>query len=446
MDLKIISKHPIMEAFNYIIHTKINKQPGKFNIKQFNPHDLDARDKDFIIRYSFYSLLCKKTYELYPTIKFQALREVMENIFFTEENKDDFLTLFCRIQKIYHGFAKMAYLFQYKRAPVLVNKDIFMEPLTTTQKNVIVLYQKGHKYLFTIPDLLTIMKNALSHNEHYFPTPLPCKNPYNNLVFDKQILIHIYFFMKDSAFLMPSWLHSFFLTEFDLFAFKQDNHVWIREEAMNQYIQGASQRNLFFEILDMLNEYNKKNHFKCFRIHKDFPQDKLVEVFLPYYTIYHCWKKTNLRERSYHKKEELYHKLNRFYYTYPHFGRKYKGFALGKKDIFNMAHVPFHETIEKHGSHARVTSPFRFWGGGPSSQKDLNQYVEKEDLLEDIEIDFFRRRVVLPDFIPVPSSTNHRVSQMIFQEFFNENSLFQEEGEEGEESEEEAVPDDDSIS
>ena len=48
-----------------------------------------------------------------------------------------FLQLFYLLQKTYYGFSKLAYLYKYKRAKILIENDLCLNPINVNDKNVL---------------------------------------------------------------------------------------------------------------------------------------------------------------------------------------------------------------------------------------------------------------------------------------------------------------------
>ena len=100
-----------------------------------------------------------------------------------------------------------------------VNFDIYMTPISKTDKNVISVFHNSRIYLFTLTDLVNIINNSLGNSQYLYSDPLPIKNPYTNKEFDKSTLYNIYFSLKSSSYTMPILFYNFFLCNFNLNTF-----------------------------------------------------------------------------------------------------------------------------------------------------------------------------------------------------------------------------------
>ena len=51
--------------------------------------------------------------------KFTFLNEILKNIFNTDEKKEEFIDYFNKIQKTYHAFSKLSFIYRYKNAKIM---------------------------------------------------------------------------------------------------------------------------------------------------------------------------------------------------------------------------------------------------------------------------------------------------------------------------------------
>jgi hypothetical protein len=220
-----------------------------------------------------------------------------------------------------------------KKAPIQITHDLIMNPIEKKQHNVLTVYQNGQNYLFTVCDLKNIIETALCNSPHFFADPLPIKNPYNNLVFNKASLYKIYFFMKSNMFIMPTIFHQYFLCEFHLTKFYNENSVLIRKIHTKKSLKNESLKKKEQTILHMLscNDWTNK-----WRIDRSFPKERLCEIMEPYLKLYYSGLYSlDLIERV-QATEELRYGLIEFYRFNRKFGIKYIG-ANKKTSYFDEA-------------------------------------------------------------------------------------------------------------
>jgi hypothetical protein len=214
---------------------------------------------------------------------------------------------------------RLLYRYKYKRAPIAIENDLSLTKINESNKNAITILQNNQKYLFTLFDLKKIIDTSLSNSPYHFSHPLPIKNPYNNLPFEKSVLYNMYFFMKKSDFVIPTLFHLYFLSNFNLSKFQDENEVLIQKVHLKQYLHNLSAKEIKAEIIHMLkqNKYTKK-----IKIDAEFPNDKLIEIFKPYLELYYTQHYSIDMNARILAKNELYLKLKDFYNFNPIFGRK----------------------------------------------------------------------------------------------------------------------------
>ena len=293
---------------------------------------------------------------------FQLLREANESIFINDKIREEVLNLFCKIQKTVKAFSKLAFLYKYKKAPFQIETDLYLTPISEKDKNVITIFQNGNKYLFSLVDIIKIIKNSICQTDHFFSTPVSCKNPYNKISFNKSNLYNIYFFIKQSGCIMPEIIQNYFLTEFHLKKFQEENNYLIREYSIKEYIHDLSEEDILNYIEQMISFYNRFVKTKNNRIFitNEFPKDKLIHIFKPYLQIYFCYRYSNNTERITEKKTELLCKLFSFSQYNPQFGKVYiKNIPVFYKKmknekIYNDKHIPFHENNNQDLSNSHI--------------------------------------------------------------------------------------------
>jgi len=279
--------------------------------------------------------------------KFIFLNETLYNMFNNEEIREEILDTYCIIQKVYHGFARLAHNYKYKKAKILIETDLIMNPIKENSKNVFCLYQNNYKYLFNIQELIKIINNSIANSNHFFKNPIPIKNPYNNLIFNKSTLYNIYFFVKTNTLLNPEIFYYFFKTNFNLNKFVKEYQHLLRDFSIKTYLNNSNKEILYDDISNMLDEYNYTSvkYEKQIIVHHEFPIDKLIEIMKPYLKLYllsHYSLIYVIREKS---KKELIKQLTAFKKFNPLFGRrsiKIKRNGLSEVS-FNMNHDQFNK-------------------------------------------------------------------------------------------------------
>ena len=253
--------------------------------------------------------------------KYKYVKQILENIFIENDMKDFFLESIQKIQKIYFSLNKFAFLWKFKKAKIIVQEDLYMNVIEPNAKNSIWIYQEKNKYLFILSDLINIINIALSNSPNFFSEPLSCKNPFNNIPFNKSTLYNIYFQILHFNKLVPMLFHLFFLSNFNLIKFKLDNQFIIREYAIVDYVNTKDENILCSDIIEMIHSGILDNRKKI-RIDIDFPKKKLVKIMRPYLLLYLKSKYSLSFYTQVQTGRELKNKLEKFYNYCPMFGRK----------------------------------------------------------------------------------------------------------------------------
>ena len=252
--------------------------------------------------------------------KFGFLSSIRDNKFYHDTTKQMIYDIFYEVQKKYNALNRLAYRYKYSRSPIAIDTDLSLADIKSSNKNTIIILQNNQKYLFTLFDLKKIIDTSLSNSPYHFSHPLPIKNPYNNMPFEKSVLYNMYFFMKKSDFVIPTLFHLYFLSNFNLSKFQEENEVMIQKVHLKQYLHNLSAKETKAEIIYMLkqNKYTKK-----IKIDVEFPTDKLIEIFKPYLELFYKQNYSIDLNTRIMAKNELYTKLKDFYNFNPIFGRKY---------------------------------------------------------------------------------------------------------------------------
>jgi hypothetical protein len=258
---------------------------------------------------------------------------------------------------------RFARAYKYKKAKVGIDTDLGLNKINLRKSNTIVIYQNGVKYLFVIQDLINIIDSCLTNDNVFFADPIPIKNPYNNLKFSAANLYNIYFFVKERNFIMPTLLHLFFLSNFNLQHFTIEHESYLRDISIKKYIQNtpASMLHQKAQTLLTLNRYSSR-----LRICKEFPKNDLVEVMRPYMYLYFISEYSLQTDKRHKYQIYLDDRLKQLYYFNPRFGRKYID-TTTNVTTFNRAHpVLTFASIDTHFRKNPRASEMFTWHFRPS--------------------------------------------------------------------------------
>jgi hypothetical protein len=322
-----------MNAFLQLLHkqcAKTNELYNMSNLENNVQYNFDLTDKtynyelkkpdlnccDKLIIITFNILLLTPFYN--TKTKFNFLSSIRDNKFYDDSIKEMIYNIFYEVQKKYHVLNRLVYRYKYKRAHIAIDTDLSLSNIKSSHTTMTIL-QNNQKYLFTLFDLKRLIDTSLSNSPYHFSHPLPIKNPYNNMPFEKSVLYNIYFFMKKSDFVIPTLFHLYFLSNFNLSKFQEENEVMIQKVHLKQYLHNLSAKETKSEIIYMLkqNKYTKK-----IKIDAEFPRDKLIEIFRPYLELFYKQNYSIDLNTRIMAKNELYTKLKDFYNFNPIFGRK----------------------------------------------------------------------------------------------------------------------------
>ena len=260
-------------------------------------------------------------WDLNVYIKFREYKRFLENMFLQNRGFPDYIQgLFCKAQRTYFAFSKLARIFRMKRAPLQVDHDMYMNPIDLKNRNTMIIFQNGAKYAFKLSDLINILNTALAHSPDFFADPLFPKNPYTNIEFETGALYEMYDRIKKSDYRMPVLIQAFFCAEFDVDKFAYDNEAVIRDISISDYVKTSANTTLAADIKCMFRIYDKAKQIK---IDKDFPADRLVQIMRPYLHL-HFVNEYSLHDTT--KRNDIYtelqKKMKRFIAFNPKFGRK----------------------------------------------------------------------------------------------------------------------------
>ena len=251
--------------------------------------------------------------------KFAFLKNIWCSPFIPYEFREHFLETFSKLQNIYHTINRFAFRYKVKKAEIQIATDVFLNPIESTDNNVLAIYQNKRKYLFTSTDLVNIINSSLGNAYFLFSEPIVIKNPYTNMPFEKSILYSIYFFMRTTTMLPPLLFHHYFLCHFHLKNFLIENEMLLRDYAIEDYLKKTLATELSGSIRSML---RKNRYGRRLNICKEFPVDVLLSVMKPYLRSFYIGHYSlNETKRTYFR-VQWQNGLKQFVKTNPRFGRK----------------------------------------------------------------------------------------------------------------------------
>lgn len=285
--------------------------------------------------------------------KFHFALSTIENPFFTIAQRIQFLECFCKIQRTRFALSRLAYIYKLRKANVVVDTDLGLNPIDPRKSDVLCILQDSSKYFFRINDLINIMQNALSHSYHFFAEPLVIKNPYNNIPFNKSTLYNIYFSIRFQSLVLPDLIHKFFLTNFNLTAFRNTYEHIIREHVIHDFVKSSSSETLEQYVFNMLDDTHTR-----LDIDREFPVNLLVNIMKPYLLLYITSTHSLIMMNKSRAHAVLRTKLRQFEDFNPAFGRKIimskKTFSYKKNKFvttrvveFNTKHIEFNNEDDK---------------------------------------------------------------------------------------------------
>ena len=134
-------------------------------------------------------------------------------------------------------------------------------------------------------------------------------------------------------------IHQFFLSNFDLQVFIDENENLIREYAIKSFVYNSHETDVCDDIKIMLSEYNRR-----IKVHEEFPKDKLHKIMKPYLYLYLTSIYSTNENKQIESRIQLLKKMKRFYLFNPQFGRKNIQICINKTIVtINDKHIQINE-------------------------------------------------------------------------------------------------------
>jgi len=274
---------------------------------------------------SFFSYNCVSFMTILD--KWKSYGSILNNMFLRNEKREEMIDLISKIQRTIHGFYRFKYLWRLRKAKWYNTADLYMNPISPTDKETIVIFENNTKYIFQLRELIRVVQSSLSNCCNFFPNPIPCKNPYTNLPLHKSNLYNIYFAIRRSQYRMPLLFEEFFHHNFNLNRFLIKNEELINDEYLNTYVENNCLTYVLENVVDMFKEHNIRCH-----IHKDFPKDQLFQIMKPYLSLYFI---SNYSINS-HKKGRAFRNLHRKLHLFDNYNKQF-----GRRKVQFVSKNPF---------------------------------------------------------------------------------------------------------
>ena len=278
--------------------------------------------------------------------KFNMFKETL--VSFLNFSRDEFIDFFCKIQRTYNAFSRLAFIYKYKKSAMSVTTDIGLNDITINDKNILCIYHFNSRYLFNINDLLKIITTSITNSYMFFSQPLPSKNPYNNLPFTKSNLYNMYFFLKFKTNIYNDLFIKFFHCDFNLTTFYHKYEYLLRQYILDNFIKNSTEDELIKEIQKMITIFNKKTTKKIL-INDEFPKKRLIKIMKPYLMLYLQSYYSFVPIVKNNAIVLLNSKLKKFQKFNPKFGRKI--YKLGFKNYPNFKKKSYIKSIEFLDNH-----------------------------------------------------------------------------------------------
>ena len=278
--------------------------------------------------------------------KFNMFKETL--VSFLKFSRDEFIDFFCKIQKTYHSFSRLAFIYKYKKSAMSVTTDIGLNDITINDKNILCIYHVNSRYLFNINDLIKIITMSITNSYMFFSQPLPSKNPYNNLPFTKSNLYNMYFFLKFKTNIYNDLFVKFFHCDFNLTTFYHKYEYLLRQYILDNFIKNSTEDELIKETQKMITIFNKKTTKKIL-INDEFPKKRLIKIMKPYLMLYLQSYYSFVPIIKNNAIVLLNSKLKKFQKFNPKFGRKI--YKLGFKNYANFKKKSYIKSVEFLDNH-----------------------------------------------------------------------------------------------
>lgn len=286
--------------------------------------------------------------------------DTIHNFYFNsnEAERNEFISLYCKVQKTYNLLNRAVYKYKFRRAKIMADTDLQMNPIEINQPNVMCIYQNGFKYLFKIDELMKLIYVSLTGCYNFFCEPITIKNPYNNVPFGKSVLYNIYLYLMENVkigYIKNAHMDLFLKFKdcnFNMTKFINTNEHILREYIFKNYITNSTKHEISRLIMEMIRTFNLKRVSirNKITINSEFPTDELIRIMKPYLILYLDSIFSLIPTVKYESERLCYKKLNDFHSFNPNFGKKIivlKDVYRNGKFIKTKSHMTFNNRHKK---------------------------------------------------------------------------------------------------
>jgi len=226
--------------------------------------------------------------------------------------------MFCRVQRAYYGFARLARIWRLRTSPVQISCDLFMTPLDPSHKHTFKLLQQNNIYYFSTRDLCKLVTNSITNSAFLFSEPKVAKNPYNNIVFNKADLYNMYWKIRESVCVVPTIIDLWFRYGFDVYKLRKNHEHEFADYAINNYVNALNVVQMCEEIYEMIYSL----HFQeVIQPNPTFSSERFAADFKPYLRLFLKVQYYPDKIVAANLRRELICKLRWFSNMYPYYGK-----------------------------------------------------------------------------------------------------------------------------
>lgn len=303
-------------------------------------------------------------------------KNVMDNVFLYDDVKDVFSIWFSQMQRAYWAFTRLAIKWKRRNPKIQIHTDLYMNELEIAHLHTYSLMQLDNVYLFTLSNLVNLITTAITHSVHFRHAPLHVKNPYNNVEFSKSDLYNIYFRVLATYIKVPFFFRRFFECDFNIYRFKMECEVELREKAIREYVKTADYLDVFADVQSMMYKYDTNRYI---RITNGFEKKLVVDAFRPFLATYYLSMYSFDTTQQNYCKLKLERDIPQFAYTNYLFGQR-------TGDKLRSPENPFVTTrYEKYHTKWEIPKPARasvdhFMKSHIFDDRVFDRYVEQGDV------------------------------------------------------------------